>query len=75
MRGVCETDKRRNTMLIVGKKDVLRMGLVSRYMWEKAYKCGELKPMKAKVVCHRNKYLAEQVEKVFGLPKGCVGKG
>jgi hypothetical protein len=62
-------------MLIVGKKDTLRMGLVSRFLWEKAYKAGKLKPLRMKIACGRNRYLAAHVEEVFGLPKGSVGKG
>jgi hypothetical protein len=61
-------------MMIVGKKDVLRLGVVSRYMWEKAYREGVLKPVRMKVKCGRNRYLAEMVEQVFGLPKGSVAR-
>lgn len=60
-------------MVIVGMKDVtVRLGLVSRYAWLKAHREGALRPLKMRFKFGRNKYLADHVEQVFGLPKGSV---
>jgi hypothetical protein len=60
-------------MLLVEKKDVTaRMGLVTRYAWQKARDAGKLRPVKTAFEYGRNKYLARHVEEVFGLPAGSV---
>jgi hypothetical protein len=61
-------------MMIVKFKSMAAAG-VSRWAYRQALHSGKLKPLKCKIGNKYPMFWSEDVEKVFGLPAGALGRG